>query len=130
MKTTGNEKSKAPKHLNMEDIKKTIHARKGVQKLSDYVAGETSSQLSALEGQTIYIVKLQPMQSGEFGDGFKIWYKDLPNARDTLQAHTFGQIVVPVLSALYANTHNGAMISLDSPVMVTVRKSGRSTIIE
>lgn len=126
-KKTGNLK---PRNLDMSTIKGGSRNRKGVQNLSDYVEGEVSTQLSSLKDQTIYIVKLQPMKSDQYGDGFKIWYKDFPNAVDTLKAHTFGMVTVPVLDQLWHNTNEGKRISLDSPIKATVRVNGRATTLE
>lgn len=123
-------KNLAPKHLDTKTIKTSGGKRKGVQNLSDYVTGSESAQLSSLKDQTIYIVKLEPMQSETFGDGFKIWYKDLPNASETLQAHTFGMVAVPALAQLWHNSNEGKRISLDSPVRATVRVNGRTTVLE
>ena len=123
-------KNLKPKGLDFSKIKTVGRKGKGVHKLSDFVTGEQSAQLSTLKDQTIYIVKLEPMKSEQFGDGFKIWYKDFPNAKETLQAHTFGQVTVPTLAQLYENTHQGKLIALDSPVVTTVRVSGRTTTLE
>jgi hypothetical protein len=123
-------KNLKPRNLDVSTIATSGRKSKGVHKLSDFVTGEQSAQLSTLKDQTIYIVKLEPMSSEQFGDGFKIWYKDFPNAKETLQAHTFGQVTVPTLAQLYQNTHQGKLISLDSPIQATVKVSGRTTTLE
>ena len=125
-----NARNLKPQAFDVSTIKSVGRKGKGVRKLSDFVTDDQSAQLSTLKDQTIYIVKLEPMKSEQFGDGFKIWYKDFPNAKDTLQAHTFGQVTTPKLAQLYQNSHQGKLISLDSPVQTTVRVSGRTTTLE
>lgn len=115
---------------NAPQLESGLRSKKGVQLLSTYYTEEPFYRLDEMIDQTIYIVKLKKLQSEQFGDGFKIWFKDLPNAKETGQCATFGMNTVRILQQVYANSHEGAWISLDSPVKITVRKAGRSITLE
>jgi hypothetical protein len=115
---------------NIAQLEQQVNRKKGIQSLSDYYTAEPFYRLDEMVDQTVYIVKLEPLTSEQYGAGFKIWFKDYPNAKETGQCATFGMNVVPMLTQVYANTHDGALISLDSPIKVTVRKAGRSITLE
>lgn len=101
-----------------------------VQKFSDFVIPSNHVNLQDLDGQTIYIVKLEPLHSESFGDGYKIHFKDLPNAKDTYTASPFSKVLVPVLDGVYQMTNNGARISLTSPIQAKVVMVGRVLTLE
>ena len=105
-------------------------SNKGVRNFSDFVPYSNHVALSDLDGQTIYIVKLEPMESENFGHGYKIYFKDLPNAQETQTAASFSKVLVPVLDEVYRLTHEGREISLTSSLKAKVVVSGRTVNLE
>jgi hypothetical protein len=101
-------------------------SRKGVQNFADFAGDPTHVRFDEMIDQVIYIVKIEPQTSEKFGSGFKVWFKDLPNAAATQDAAVYGQYVVPQLENLYNLTNKGNRISLDSPIKTTIRQAGRT----
>lgn len=99
---------------------------KGVQNFSDFVGDDSHKRLDEMIDQTIYITKIEPVTSDTYGAGYRIHFKDLPNARDTYTASIFGQYTVPQIERVYKLTNNGSRVSSDSPIKATIRKAGRS----
>ena len=118
-------KSKA---LRMSDIKPVGNSKRktGVQSFSDFQGEASHKRFDQMIDETIYIVKIQVMTSESFGLGYKLHFKDMPNAQATYTAAVFGQFPVEQLDNLYHLTNSGERISLDSPVKVTIRAAGKS----
>ncbi len=109
----------------MKDITPKTKVR--VQQFKDYVTGDAShKRFDEMIDETIYIIKLEPIGSDTYGPGYKVWFKDLPPAKETYTAACFGQYVVPQLEQLYHATHDGKTISLSSPVRTVIRKAGNT----
>ena len=119
-------KNKPPRTTNYEQLTKGSSKHKGVQNFADFVGESSHKRFDEMDGQTIYIVKLEVFPSDKFGAGYRVHFKDLPNARETYTASCFGEYIVPVLDNVYKLTHDGKMISLDSPIKTTFRKAGRT----
>ncbi len=102
-------------------------ARKaGVQSFGDLVPDKPAYRFDQMIDQTVYIVKLEKKFSDNYGDGFVVSFKDLPNAAETCTAGVFGQFPVEQLKGLYQATNDGQRISLTSPVKTTIRQAGKS----
>lgn len=119
-------KTKQAKATNYEQVTQGGKRRAGVQNFSDFASDDTHVHLQDMADQTIYIVKLEPLASDEYGAGFKLWFKDLPNAKATSTAGVFGQFPVAQLENLYNLTNKGERISLTSPVKTIIRKAGKT----
>ena len=116
------------KTLKMSDVKdvKGTRRHKGVQIFGALVPEKTAYRLDQMIDQTIYIVKLERKFSDNYGDGFVVSFKDMPNAAETCTAGVFGEFPVQQLNGLYQATVDGSQISLDSPVKTTIRQAGKS----
>jgi len=114
--------------LNVNSIKSvgTQSKKHGVQNFADYQGATTHYRFDQMLDQTIYIVNLERMSSENFGSGFKVFYKDLPNTRDTYDCCVFGAYPVQQLESLYTLSHDAATISYESPVKTTIRAAGKS----
>lgn len=97
-----------------------------VKNFSDLVGEGLHVRLDEKIDETIYLVGLEPMESESYGDGYKIHFKELPNAKDTYTAACFGTYVVPSLDQLFNATDEGESITEDAPIKTTIRKAGRS----
>lgn len=115
---------------NMEQIESGAKSRKGVQTLDAFYTPEPFIRLDEMIDQSLYLVKLEPITSEQFGEGFRLYLKDYPNAAETMTAATFGMNTVRILDQVWENSNHGERISLDSPVKLTVRKAGRSITFE
>lgn len=117
-----------PKTLKMSDIKQTggSKRRTGVQNFADIVPQEENKHFQDMADQTIYIVKLERREGTQYGNGYVVSFKDLPNARDTYTTGVFGEYPTKQLDSLFAMTHEGRTISLDSPVKTTIRQAGKT----
>lgn len=100
--------------------------RKGVQNFADFQGEETHKRFDTMIDNTIYIVKLEPSFSDTYGEGWKVYFKDIPGEHVTYDCNVYGQYVVPQLKILYDLTNSGARISLDSPVRTVIRKAGKT----
>lgn len=118
--------TKKKANTNFEQIKGGSRRKQGVQNLADFLPENDHKRLDEMIDQTIYIWKIEPQTSEKYGEGFKIWFKDLPNARDSYTASIYGQYVVPQLNAVWVGSNKGSRISLDSPVKATIRQAGRT----
>lgn len=98
----------------------------GVQNFSDFTGETNHKRFDEMIDQTIYIVKIEPLASDTFGQGYRVHFKDLPNARETYTASVFGQYTVPQIENVYKLTNKGSRVSSDSPIKATIRKAGRS----
>lgn len=114
-----------PKTLNVSSIKGPRKG-KGVQSFSAFQSEQGHRKLTDYFDRQIYIVKIEPLHSDEYGEGYKLYFKEAPKAKETLTAAIFGQYVVPQLDDLYQLSHQGKLISLDSPVETTIRKAGKT----
>jgi len=103
---------------------------KGVQSFAQFVPANEHKRFDEMIDQTIYITKIEPLFSDSFGEGYKLWFRDLPNAKAEYTAAVFSQFVVPVLKNMYILTHDGKQINLDNPVKATIRKAGKSYRLE
>lgn len=115
---------------NMAQIESGAKSRKGVQSLDAFYSAEPFVRLDEMIDQSVYLVKLEPINSEQFGEGFRLYLKDYPNAAETMTAATFGMNTVRILTQVWENSNHGARISLDSPVKLTIRKAGRSITFE
>jgi hypothetical protein len=115
--------------LDISKITGTKKSRKGVQPLSNFIPVDEAVQMSSLVGETMFIVKLEPTQSDQYGEGFNVWYKETPTSKETLHAYTYGTMTVPILKMVYEQTNKGERISLDSPVRATVQQAGRGVTL-
>ena len=116
------------KTLQMKDIQ-TVGSnprRKSVRNFQELVPPASAYRLDEMIDQTIYIIKLEEKPGTQYGDGFIVTFKDLPNAAEICNAGVFGQFPVKQLQALYAATVQGSEISLTSPVKTTIRQAGKS----
>lgn len=113
-------------NTNYEQVQQSGRNRPHVQSFADFLGEPTHKRFDQMLDQTIYIVKLEVQASDTYGSGFKVHFKDMPNARDTYTAACYGQYVVPQLEALYQATNEGKRISLDSPIKTTIRKAGNT----
>lgn len=117
---------KPSKTSNFDQIATQGRKTKGVQNLSDFMPDPTHRRLDEMIDETIYIWKIEPMGSDQYGEGFKIHFKDMPNAVASYTAAIFGEYVKPQIEAVYVATNKSSRISLDSPVKATIRKAGRT----
>lgn len=113
-------------NTNYEQVQQSGRNRPQVQSFADLVGEGSHKRFDQLLDQTIYIVKLEIQASDTYGSGFKVYFKDMPNARETYTAACYGQYVVPQLESLYQVTNEGKRISLDSPIKTTIRKAGNT----
>lgn len=97
-----------------------------VRRFSDFVAGDNHRRFDEYIDRDVYIIKIEPQTSEQYGEGFKVWFKEAVKAKDTYTAAVYGQYVVPQLDELYKVTHDGKLINPDNPVMVTIRKAGKT----
>lgn len=112
---------------NFDQIHKQGGARRaGVQNFGDLVAAGNHVRLDEYDGETIYISKVEPIKSDTYGEGFKITFRDLPNAKEVYTASSFGQGPVAQLAELYRMTNEGKRLSSDSPIKTKVIKAGRT----
>jgi len=120
--------TKKQKTLAMSDVKQIggVKSRKGVQTFANIVPDAPKYRFDQMIDQTIYIVKLEPKFSDNYGDGYVVSFKDLPNAAETCTAGVFGQFPAKQLDMLYQATNGGSRISLDSPVKTIIRQAGKS----
>lgn len=119
--------TKKSKGTNFDQIhKQGGSTRKGVQNFGDLVAAGNHVRLDEYDGETIYIGKIEPIHSETYGEGFKITFRDMPNAKDSYTASSFGQGPVAQLAELYRMTNEGKRLSSDSPIKTKVVKAGRT----
>lgn len=113
-----------PKTLKMSSFKviSSSKRRTGVQDFGDLVPEDTKGSLVDYAGQTIYIVKLERKEGTQYGNGYVVSYKDLPNAAETMTAGVFGVVPLKQLDVLWQITHEGKTISLDSPVGAVIEE--------
>lgn len=104
--------------------------KKGVLKFSDYVPESNHVSLSDLDGSVIYIVKLEKQHSETFGEGYKLTFKDMPGEKESRTAATYSQVLVPVLDEVFRLTHDGKLISLDTPMQAKIVVRGRAVTLE
>lgn len=97
-----------------------------VQNFADLQGEATHRRFDEMIDETIYFTALENMKSDQYGDGYKVHFKELPNAKETFTAACFGQYIVPVLDGLYASTNQGENITEQNPVKVIIRKAGKS----
>lgn len=123
----------ASRNLRMSDIKtvkggKRTSKVKGykVQQFAAYQSEPEHKRFDTMYDETIYIIKIEPLKSDEFGEGYKVWFKDMPNAKATYTAACFGAYVLPQLEDLYNLSHKGKLINPENPVQTTIRKAGRT----
>lgn len=116
------------KSLQMSDIKpiKSTRKSKALQKFGDIVIDDSHVKFQDMDGETVYITKLEILASDDYGSGFKVWFKHSPKDQLTLTAGVFGQYPVAQLEKLYQLTHNARTISPDTPVQATIRKAGQT----
>lgn len=116
------------KTLSTKDITVvgTKGKRHGVSNFGDLVGKDAHVQLRDYDGQVIYIVKLENLPSVNFGDGYRVTFGDMPNAKDLYTAGVYGQYPKAQLDALYAATSNGNQINRDNAVRVKIVKAGNS----
>ena len=118
-------KSKTQKAKDVKEIPYIRH-KKEVQNFADFQGDESHRRFDQMIDETIYIVKLEISASDTYGPGFKVYFKDIPGAKQTYDCNVYGQYVVPQLENLYQATVQGSEISLDSPVRTTIRKAGNT----
>lgn len=118
-------KAKVP---NTTDTKPYVSNRKtkGVQEFSQFAGENTQKQMKEYDGVTIYIVKLERKFSDTYGDGFIVTFGEMPNATVKYTAGVFGQYPAAQLEKVYVNSHDGRLISPESPIRTTIRKIGNS----
>lgn len=114
-------KSKVTK-LDIHSNEPKAARRKGMQSFSALVPEAEKFSFADHPGETFYIVKLEKKFSNNYGDGYVVSVKELPNAAQTLTAGVYGAIPAKQMDALYQATHEGSRISLDTPVPVKVEE--------
>lgn len=121
-------KAKKNSKTNSQSLQEVGTKRKlsGVQSFANLVPEKPSYRFDQMIDQTIYIVKLERKFSDNYGDGFIVTFKDLPNAAELCTAGVFGEFPVQQLNGLHQATNEGSRISLDSPVKTTIRQAGKS----
>ena len=112
-------KAKALKMSDVSDVKGTRRP-KGMQRFSDLVPEAEKLSFVDHDGETFYIVKVEKKFSNNYGDGYVVSVKDLPNAKETRTTGVYGMIPAKQMDSLYAATVEGSQISLDSPVPVKI----------
>lgn len=117
-------KNMKQKTLQVKNIKHvdTNKRRSGVQDFGDLVPEDVKTNFGSFAGRTIYIVKLEPKSSPNYGEGYVVSFKDFPNAAETMTTGVFGVIPAKQLDALWQATNEGHRISLDSPVATTIEE--------
>jgi len=105
-------------------------AKNGVRKIGDFIPVSNHVSLSSMAGQTIYITKLEPIHSESFGEGYKLTFKDFPNAKDEMTAAPFGAAIVPILAGVYDATNNGALVTEKSPLQAKIVLHGKVLSLE
>lgn len=113
-----------PEHIEPKKAPRSTRIK--VQNFSDYNIDDAHVRFDEMIDATIYIVKLELLTGTQFGDGFRVHFKDLPNAADTQTASCFGVGITPQLKSLYNLTHDGKLISLTSPIKAKIIQAGRS----
>jgi hypothetical protein len=103
----------------------------GVKNFADVVpASDKHRRFDEMIDQTIYIVNIEPMFSEQYGAGFRIWAKDMPNEQDSFTVASFSQYNRDQLQALYNATHNGDKLLPNTCVKAVVRAAGKSYRLE
>lgn len=125
--------SKKPATLSMKDIKsvgkKTNKRTSGavrVQKFADYQTESGHVRLDEMIDETIYIVKIEPQQSKDYGEGYKLTFALDARSSEYKTASCYGAYVVPALADLYKLSHDGKLISPNNPVETTIRQAGKT----
>jgi hypothetical protein len=102
-----------------------------VKNFADVVpATDNHRRFDEMIDQTIYIVNIEPMFSEQYGAGFRIWAKDMPNEQDTFTVASFSQYNHDQMQALYNATHNGDKLLPNTCVKAVVRAAGKSYRLE
>jgi len=121
------------RNLKMSDIKPVVPAkRKGkttgvrVQKFAQFQPESEHVRLDEMADETIYIVKIEPQTSDQYGEGYKLHFRMDPRKGELKTAACYGAYVVPVLDNMYNLSHLGKLISPEHPVEATIRKAGRT----
>lgn len=91
---------------------------------------EDHRRFDEMYDQTVYIVNIEPIKSADFGDGFKLWCKDMPNEQGTFTVSSFSQYNREQLQALYDATHNGDKLLPNTCVKAVVRQAGNTYRLE
>lgn len=91
-----------------------------------YLESEDHRRFDEMIDQTIYVTKIDPLASDQYGAGFKVWFKDMPNEKGVMTASTFGAGPVAQLSGLYEQMRKGGSIPSGVYVKLTIKAAGRS----
>lgn len=101
--------------------------RKGnVQNFADFQNDNSHKRFDEMVGQTIFIIKLEPLKSKTFGNGYRVHFKEERGSPDTFTGSVFSKYVVPQLDNVYALTNNGSRLSITSPIKATIEQAGKS----
>lgn len=102
-----------------------------VKNLSDIVPDSNEHRrLDEMIDQTIYIVNIEPVHSADYGDGFKLFFKDMPNEVATYTAASFSPYNQGQLQGLYDATHNGDKLLPATCVKARIVAAGKSYRLE
>lgn len=118
----------ATKSLKMSSIKtiKPAKAAIKVREFSDFAGEPTHVKLQDHLDETLYIVKVEPISSETFGEGFRLHWRDMPNAAVTYTSSVLGDYPVQQLRGAFAQEGLMESITELSPMRVTIRAAGRS----
>jgi len=111
---------------NYEQVTQASRSKKGVQNFGDFAGTSLHVRFDEMTGQTIYITQLETMGSDTFGPGYKVHFKDLPDASQTQTAAVFGKAPREQLDNLYKMTHDGKLIASDSPIRTKIVQAGKT----
>lgn len=103
-------------------------SKANVKRFGDIVPSgdEFHRKFTDMYDQTIYIVNIDPIFSDQYKDGYRVYFKDMPNEQDTYNATCFGTYVVPQLKRLYDVTHNGGKLLPNTCVQTVIRQAGNT----
>lgn len=91
-----------------------------------YLQTEQHFRFDEMDGHTIYITKIEQLTSEQFGSGFKVWFKDMPNELGVMTASTFGAGPCAQLIPIFQQMQKGGSIPAGTYIKLTIRKAGRS----
>jgi hypothetical protein len=100
--------------------------KRGVQNFADFAGQSNHVRFDEMIDQTIYITQLDILASDQYGSGYKVHFKDLPNAAQTMTAGVFGKYPIEQLDNLYKMTHDGKLISPETPVRTKIVQAGKT----
>lgn len=93
---------------------------------ANYLQTEEHYRFDEMIDHTIYVTKIDVLASDQYGTGFKVWFKDMPDEQGIMTASTFGAGPCAQLVTLYEAMKKGGTIPPGTYVKLTIRQAGRS----